>query len=331
MCRQTGDLVHAALAQAATNDDRRGKLASLISSKGCIRVMEVHDPISAIIAENASVFDDTGEERQYDAFWSSSLSDSTARGLPDIEVLDWRARLVTVNDIFSVTTKPLIMDGDTGGQSEHFAYSVRALERHGVSAVIIEDKRGLKQNSLLGGSERQMLAPIEEFAEKIIAGKASQATSDFQIIARLESLILGVGMADALERADAYVAAGADAIMIHSRKSSGDEVVAFARWFRKKHPDVPLVAVPTTYRTLYFDELKAAGFNVVIYANHTLRAALKAMQDVCQRILEQGRTSEAEALCIDLKHVLTWGGPTPLRAATRSSPLAGTLTSAGAQ
>jgi phosphoenolpyruvate phosphomutase len=292
------------LIHSATNDVRRGQLRALIGTKRCLRVMEVHSPISAIIAENAYALDPSGRGVEFDAFWSSSLTDSTSRGLPDIEVLDPRSRLANIDGIFSVTTKSLIMDGDTGGRPEHFEIGVRDMERHGVSAVIIEDKCGLKQNSLLGVSVGQMLAPVEEFCDKISRGKAAQVTDDFLIFARLESLILGAGMADALYRADAYLDAGADGIMIHSRQSKGDEVLAFASAFRERHPHVPLVAVPTTYHTLRLDELEAAGFNVIIYANHMLRAAIKAMRGVCQTILENGRTTEAEEWCSDLDEVL---------------------------
>jgi phosphoenolpyruvate phosphomutase len=287
-----------------TNDQRRGLLKDLMRTKKCIRVMEIHNPISAIIAENACVIDEDGQSVEFDAFWSSSLTDSASRGLPDIEVLPTIVRLVGIDDVFSVTSKPLIMDADTGGPREHFELWVRDIERHGVSALIIEDKCGLKQNSLLGASSRQQLADVGEFCEKICAGKAAQATSDFQIFARLESLILGNGIDDALMRARAYLEAGADGIMIHSRRCDGGEVLEFTSLFRSRHPEVPLIAVPTTYPGLRVDELAQAGVNVVIYANHMLRASLKAMQEVCETILRHGRAFEAEELCASLKDIL---------------------------
>jgi phosphoenolpyruvate phosphomutase len=287
-----------------TNDQRRSLLKDLLQAKQCIRVMEIHNPISAIIAGNACVIDEVGQSVEFDAFWSSSLADSASRGLPDIEVLPTRERLAGIDDVFSVTSKPLIMDADTGGPREHFELWVRDIERHGVSALIIEDKCGLKQNSLLGASSRQQLADVGEFCEKICAGKAAQATGDFQIFARLESLILGNGIDDAFMRAHAYLEAGADGIMIHSRRCDGGEVLEFTSLFRDRHPDVPLIAVPTTYPGLRVEELAQAGVNVVIYANHMLRASLKAMQEVCETILRHGRAFEAEELCASLKEIL---------------------------
>lgn len=266
--------------------------------------MEVHNPISAIIAENARVTGTDGREIEFDAFWSSSLTDSASRGLPDIEVLPTRVRLAGIDDVFSVTTKPLIMDCDTGGPREHLELWVRDIERHGVSALIIEDKSGLKQNSLLGASERQWLADIDEFCDKIRSGKTAQASDDFRIFARLESLILGYGIGDALKRADAYVDAGADGIMIHSHQRDGAEIFDFTSAFRRRHPDIPLIAVPTTYGGVSVEELADAGFNVVIYANHMLRASWKAMQTVSETILRHNRALEAEELCVSLKHVL---------------------------
>lgn len=292
------------LDEPITNDARRALLRSQMREKACLRVMEIHNPLSAIVAQSARVIGAGGELIEFDAFWSSSLTDSTSRGLPDNEVLPTRTRLAGIDDAFSVTSKPLIMDGDTGGPREHLEIAVRDLDRHGVSALIIEDKSGLKQNSLLGASARQRLADVDEFCKKIRAGKAAQVTDDFQLFARLESLILGAGLDDALARADAYLEAGIDGIMIHSRQAGGEEVFAFANTFRRRHPDVPLIAVPTAYHTVHHDELADAGFNVIIYANHMLRAALKAMQQVSRTILEHGRASEAEALCADLAEVL---------------------------
>lgn len=289
-----------------SNDVRRARLSDLLSSKPVLRVLEVHNPISAIVAEEARVDCASGAE-QFDAFWSSSLTDSTARGLPDIEVLDARSRMANIEDIFAVTTKPLIMDGDTGGRTEHFEYAVRDMERRGISAVVVEDKSGLKQNSLLAGNGHHQLADLAGFCAKIRRGKQAQTTQDFRIFARIEGLILGLGVRDALDRADAYLAAGADGVMIHSRRHSPDEVFEFAQGFRGRHPSVPLICVPTTYHGVYMRELAAAGFNIIIYANHMLRASLKAMRQVSHTIPENGRATEAEPLCLNLDEVLQMG------------------------
>lgn len=305
------------MTRSMTNDRRRGLLKDLLLEKRCIRVMEVHNPISAMIAEKARSVDGSGRPVEVDAFWSSSLTDSASRGLPDNEVLSPRARLGGIDDAFSVTSKPLIMDVDTGGPPEHFEWSVRDIERRGVSALIVEDKCGLKQNSLLGASSRQRLADIGEFCEKIAVGKAAQGTDDFQIFARLESLILDRGMDDALTRADAYLGAGADGIMIHSRRRDGVEVLEFTHRFRDRHPAVPLIAVPTAYPGVRLDELAEAGVNIVIYANHMLRASLKAMQEVCDLILRHGRTFEAEELCAGLDEILRMGPPARVEPAHR--------------
>ncbi|WKB52624.1 phosphoenolpyruvate mutase [Eleftheria terrae] len=291
--------------RGVTADRRRALLRQRLSQKKCLRVLEAHSPISALLAESLDVPDArTGESVQYDALWSSSLTDSTERGKPDIEALDISNRLFNVNDIFEVATLPLIMDGDTGGKPEHFALNVRSLERVGVSAVIIEDKTGLKKNSLFGNTVLQQQENIGEFCAKIAAGKAAQISDDFMIIARVESLILEAGMEDALQRAQAYLAAGADGIMIHSRRSEPAEVVEFARRFRSEFPQVPLVCVPTSYCQTYFDELEQAGFNIVIYANHMLRAAYLAMRRAATDILKYGRTQEAEPYCLGINEIL---------------------------
>ncbi|NQE85983.1 phosphoenolpyruvate mutase [Nocardia terpenica] len=294
---------------STTNDLRRARLSGLLSERGCIRVIEAHNPISAIVAEGAHVSASGPFSGEFDAIWSSSLTDSAVRGLPDIEILDWRIRLAAIDEIFAVTAKPLIMDGDTGGLPEHFEYTVRELERRGVSAVIIEDKRGLKQNSLLGGSRLQEMESMERFCDKIRRGKATQVTQEFQIFARIESLILGEGMHSALQRADEYVNAGSDGIMIHSRDKCPDDVMKFATEFRKTHPGVTLIAVPTTYNSVHADELAGAGFNIVIYANHLFRSSMKAMQDACRRILLNGRTAEVEEICVDLAEILNLARP----------------------
>lgn len=298
---------HELLAQlnqlGTTAEIRRRTLKRLLAAKPISRFIEAHNPISALIAEHARV--EVGAKvRQFDGFWSSSLTDSTSRGKPDIEALDISSRLANINDIFEVTTKPLIFDGDTGGKPEHFELNVRSMERLGISAVIIEDKKGLKKNSLLGNEVLQTQEDPELFCDKIRAGRAARVQEDFMVIARIESLILEKGIADAVGRAQAYVKAGVDGIMIHSRKKTPDEVYEFARIFRNEFPEVPLVCVPTSYNTCTEEELAAHGFNLVIYANHLLRAAYPAMQQVANEILRAGRSLEVDDQLLGIKQIL---------------------------
>jgi phosphoenolpyruvate phosphomutase len=287
-----------------TSDKRRSQFKRLLSAKRCLRVLEAHSPISALLAQHARAEQTSGSSVGYDAIWSSSLTDSTLKGLPDIEILSTSNRLHNIHEIFEVSSLPMIFDGDTGGKSEHFALHVRALERAGVSAVVIEDKRGLKKNSLLGNDVFQQQDSIEEFCAKIRAGRDAMITDDFMIIARCESLILDRGMADALQRCLAYVEAGASGIMIHSRKKDGEEIIEFARLFREHYSSVPLICVPTSYAHLTFDHLDSAGFNVVIYANHMLRSAYLAMKSVAEEILRNGRTLEIEPRCLGIDEIL---------------------------
>jgi phosphoenolpyruvate phosphomutase len=286
-----------------TPDIRRHTLKRLLAAKPISRFIEAHNPISALIAEHASVEKD-GKTRQFDGFWSSSLTDSTARGKPDIEALEINSRLSNINDIFDVTTKPLIMDADTGGKLEHFELNVRSMERLGISATIIEDKTGLKKNSLFGNDVAQNQDDIGSFCDKIRAGRAARVSDDFMVIARIESLILDKGMNDAIERAQAYAAAGVDGIMIHSRKKTPDEVFEFARLFKADFPTLPLVCVPTSYNTVTEDILAEHGFNVVIYANHLLRAAYPAMQHVAREILRNGRSLEVDKDLMGINEIL---------------------------
>jgi phosphoenolpyruvate phosphomutase len=279
-------------------------LRSLLARKPFLLFIEAHNPLSAIIADRTKVAGDDGLEREFDGIWSSSLTDSTSRGLPDIEVLDVRSRLANLAEIRAVTAKPIIMDGDTGGNADNFAINARAMALTGVAAVIIEDKTAQKRNSLFGTKVKQTLAPVEDFCDKLARGKTALAGHDMMVIARCESLIAGLGAQDALDRAHAYVAAGADGIMIHSCQSSPAEVTHFAALFRERHPRVPLVCVPTTYNGSYAAELRAAGFNIVIYANHLLRAAYKSMATVASAILAHGRTAESEPLCISVSEIL---------------------------
>ena len=282
---------------------RLKRLKRLLSAKKLIRVMEVHNGLSGLIVENLQL-KVNNHNKEFDAMWSSSLTDSTARGKPDIEAVDITSRLVTVNDIFEVTTKPLIFDADTGGKPEHFAFTVKTLERHGVSAVIIEDKSGLKKNSLLGNQVRQTQSSIEEFTNKIYSGKKAQITDDFMVIARIESLILEKGINDAMIRTKAYIKAGADAIMIHSRKKTSDEILEFCKSFELIENKVPLVVVPTSFSLVFEKELENAGVNIVIYANHLLRASYPAMLKVAESILKNSRAAESESSCIPINEIL---------------------------
>lgn len=287
-----------------TTTGRQGRLKRLIQSKSIVKILEVHNAISGLIAENASVTSEDGRKLSFDGMWSSSLTDSTSKGKPDIEAVDTTARMITVNEIFEVTTKPMIYDADTGGKTEHFELLVKTLERTGISAVIIEDKTGLKKNSLFGTEVAQKQDTIENFSRKITAGKKAQITNDFMIIARVESLILEAGMEDALKRAFAYVYAGADGIMIHSRQKSPSEVIEFISEFRKKHKSIPIVVVPTSYNSVTTDEFEKIGANVVIYANHMLRSAYPGMMKVANSILKHKRSLEAEPDCMKVKEIL---------------------------
>lgn len=282
---------------------RQSRLRELIKIKPVLRILEAHNPLSGLIAES-TVMERNGVLVSFDGMWSSSLTDSTAKGKPDIEAVDVTSRLNGINDIFEVTTKPLIYDADTGGKIEHFEFTVKSLERTGVSAVIIEDKTGLKKNSLFGTDVAQTQDSIENFCKKLSAGKAAQLGKDFMIIARIESLILDAGMADALERAAAYIKAGADGIMIHSRQKDPAEVIEFVTKFRSADPETPLVVVPTSFNSVTVEEFEEMGVNIVITANHMLRAAYPAMLKVAKSILANGRTLEAEPDCMPVKDIL---------------------------
>lgn len=291
-------------AQLAMPDIRRGRLKKLINMKGLVNAIEAHSGITGLIAEKTTVLQE-GKTYQFDAMWLSSLCDSTAKGKPDIELVDMTSRFRTIDDIMEVTTKPIIFDGDTGGLTEHFIYTVRSLERMGVSMVIIEDKTGLKKNSLFGTEVKQTQDSIENFCEKIRAGKKAQKTQDFMICARIESLILEKGMEDALKRAFAYTKAGADAIMIHSRKKKPDEIFEFVEKFRFKDKITPVVVVPTSFNTVYEQEFKERGVNIVIYANQLTRTGFPAMQDAARTILENHRAKECDDKCMSIKDIIT--------------------------
>lgn len=297
-------MLNARLKEIGTTPEiRQKRLKRLIDAKKIVRICEAHNGLTGLIVEHTSV-DVDGQKKEFDGMWSSSLTDSTSKGKPDIEAVDLTTRLQDINNILECTTKPIIFDGDTGGKPEHFIFTVRTLERLGISAVIIEDKIGLKKNSLFGTDAVQLQDSIENFCTKIHVGKSAQIAKDFMIIARIESLIAGKSVEDALERGFAYVDAGADGIMIHSKNKSGGDIKEFCIRFREKHPKIPLVVVPTTYDHVTEDELADWGVNVVIYANHMLRSAYPAMRRTAETILRHGRAEEVRDMCMPIKEIL---------------------------
>jgi len=283
---------------------RLKRLKRLINSKKIVRIIESHNGLTGLIVENTKVTIN-GETREFDGMWASSLTDSTAKGKPDIEAVDITSRMNNINDLVEVTTKPIIFDGDTGGKIEHFVFTVRTLERLGVSAIIIEDKIGLKKNSLFGTDVNQTQDTIEDFCNKINAGKQALVTEDFMIIARIESLILKTGMDDAIERARAYIATGVDGIMIHSKEKTPDEIFEFCQIYKTFERRVPLVAIPSSYDTVTEDELFKAGVNVVIYANHLMRSAYPAMLNTAKQLLTFKRGFEVREQLMPIKEILT--------------------------
>lgn len=286
-----------------TPEIRLKRLRRLIEAKSIVRICESHSGLTGLIIENTSV-EVNGIRREFDGMWSSSLTDSTSKGKPDIEAVDLTTRLHDLNDALECTTKPIIFDGDTGGKIEHFVFTVRTLERLGISAVIIEDKIGLKKNSLFGTDAIQTQDTIDGFCNKIHAGKCAQITDDFMIIARIESFIAGKGQEDAMERALAYIEAGADGIMIHSKDKSGEDIRLFCKALRLANQSIPIVVVPTTYNHVTEEELSLWGANIVIYANHMLRSAYPAMLNTAKSILSHGRSYEANELCMPVKEIL---------------------------
>ena len=286
-----------------TPDIRLKALRRLIAAKPIVRILETHDGLSGLIAENLEI-ENGPKINSFDGMWSSSLTDSTSKGKPDIEAVDLTTRMQDLTNILECTTKPIIYDGDTGGKPEHFAFAVRTLERNGISAVIIEDKIGLKKNSLFGTDAVQIQDSIEGFCHKIKIGKNAQVTDDFMVIARCESLIAGKSVDDALERCFSYVEAGADGIMIHSKNKTGEDIKQFCVKFREKYTSIPIVVVPTTYNQIKEEELHRWGVNVVIYANHMLRAAYPAMLKCATTILENERSLETDPICMPIKEIL---------------------------
>ena len=301
----SSSMLNKAIREVGTTPDiRRLRLRRLLNAKPLVRAMEVHSGLSGLIVENCRV-EAKPHAAEFDAMWLSSLTDSTLKGKPDIECVDLTSRLHTVNDVLEVTTKPILFDGDSGGLPEHFAFMVRTLERLGVSAVIIEDKMGLKKNSLLDEGNFQAQASIADMSEKIRIGKKAQVSEDFMVIARCESLITGAGLADAMERVQAYIGTGADGIMIHSKAKTPAEILSFCQAYRALPRRVPLVVVPSTFPQITEQELVAAGVNVVIYANHMLRSAYPAMLHTAETILKNGRALEAEPLCMPIKEIVS--------------------------
>ena len=296
-------LNNALLEVGTTADIRRNKLRRLINSKPIVKILEVHNALCGLIVENTSEVRN-GITISFDGMWSSSLTDSTSKGKPDIEAVDTTSRMNIVNDIFEVTTKPMIFDADTGGKTEHFEFTVKTLDRAGVSAVVIEDKTGLKKNSLFGNDVKQTQDSIDNFCHKIRKGKEAQISLDFMIIARIESLILEAGMDDALLRAREYIQSGADAIMIHSRHKEPDEIIEFMKKFREFDKNTPVVVVPTSFNSVTVERFEEIGVNIVIYANHMLRSAYPAMHNIAKLILKNGRSLEAEPECMSIKEIL---------------------------
>jgi phosphoenolpyruvate phosphomutase / 2-hydroxyethylphosphonate cytidylyltransferase len=299
------DLISAVKAQGITPGKRMKTLRRLIAAKPIIRILEAHNGLTGLIAEKTHIVKE-GKTVEFDGIWESSLTDSTAKGKPDTELVDFSSRFSTIEEILEVTTKPMIVDGDTGGRIEHFKFRVKTLERLGVSAIIIEDKIGDKRNSLFGTTVPQEQDSIEHFSQKIHEGKKSQVTEDFMIIARVESLILNKGMDDALERTEAYIKAGADGIMIHSKNKDGEEIIKFCNHFKTFDQRVPLIVVPSTYAHMTENDLQGLGVNVVIYANHLLRSAYPAMVNTAKSLLENCRGMEASNdYCMSIKEIIT--------------------------
>ncbi|MDB9995250.1 phosphoenolpyruvate mutase [Flavobacteriaceae bacterium] len=298
-------MLNASLKDIGTTPNvRLSKLRRLINAKSIVRILESHSGLTGLIIEKTSYLNEKGINEEFDGMWSSSLTDSTSKGKPDIEQVDLTTRLQCINDMLESTTKPMIYDGDTGGKPEHFQFTVRTLERLGISAIIIEDKTGLKKNSLFGTAVPQTRDTIEDFSNKIRMGKSAQITDDFMIIARIESFILGDTLEDAIERANAYVLAGADGVMIHSKDKSGDDIKSFCLSFREKNTTTPIVVVPSSYNHIKEEELIEWGANIVIYANHLLRASFPSMQNVAKTILKNKRTSELDNTCMSIKEIL---------------------------
>ena len=294
----------ASLQKGVTTEQRLKSLRNLLNFKDTIRFLDIHNALSAIVIENAK-YEKNGKIIEFDGMWGSSLTDSTSKGKPDIEAVDTTSRLNTLNEILEVTTKPIIYDGDTGGKQEHFIFTVQTLERLGISAVIIEDKKGLKKNSLFGNTVKQEQEDVDVFCEKIIAGNKAKKTDDFMIFARIESLILDKGLTDAHLRAERYAEAGANGILIHSKDSDEKDIISFIKTF-KKNSMLPIAIVPTTYNHVHISEFEELGVDIIIYANHLLRSAYPSMLKTAESILKYGRTNEIENDLMSIKEIINF-------------------------
>lgn len=292
------------IGKETTTEERRRSLRNALHIKETLTFLDIHNALSAIVIENTQV-EKNGIKIEFDGMWASSLTDSTAKGKPDIEAVDTSSRLNTLNEILEVSTKPIIYDGDTGGKSEHFLFTVQTLERLGISAVVIEDKKGLKKNSLFGNEVLQEQESIENFSEKIKIGNGAKKTDEFLIIARIESLILEKGLKDALHRGEKYAEAGAGGILIHSKDESEDQIFEFVKTFKSNH-NLPIIVVPTTYNHVSFEEFRELGVDIIIYANHLLRSAYPSMVKTAEAILKYGRTKEIENSLMSVKEIINF-------------------------
>jgi phosphoenolpyruvate mutase len=292
------------LQMGITPDQRKLKLKRLLKVRKIIRIVESHSALSSMIIENVNI-NKNGKSLEFDGIWSSSLTDSTLRGKPDNQSVDYSQRINSLNDTIDTSMKPIIFDGDNGGRLEHLLYLVKNLEKIGVSALVLEDKKGLKINSLFQDQSKSFQESIIEFSKKIKVAVNSRISKDFMIIARIESLILGKSIKDALYRAEKYSAAGADAIVIHSKEKTPKEIFEFAKLFKKSKFYKPMIAIPSTYSKTYEKELIKHDFKIVIYANHLLRASYKAMHETAKKILINKRTFEIEKNITPINEIIS--------------------------
>jgi phosphoenolpyruvate phosphomutase len=262
----------------------------LLKSNRLEFLMEAHNGLSATIVE----------ETGFKGIWASGLSISAALGVRDNNEASWTQVLEVVEFMSDATSVPILLDGDTGyGNFNNMRRLVRKLEQRGIAAVCIEDKLFPKTNSFING-ERQPLADMDEFAGKIKAVKDAQADPDFSVVARLEGFIAGWGLDDVLRRAHAYCEAGADALLVHSKKSTPDQILAFARaWDRP----CPLIIVPTMYYSQPVEVFEQADIRIAIWANHNLRASISAMQSLCQRVYTERSVANVEDQIVAVKEV----------------------------
>ena len=287
----------------STPENRVSRLKRLISSKNIVRILESHNSLTGLIIENLKIIKNN-KKIEFDGMWSSSLTDSATKGKPDNSSVDFSSRITSLNEMLDVTSKPLVFDADNGGQLEHLPFLIRSLERAGTSAIIMEDKIGLKKNSLFKNQTGAKQDKPEIFAKKIKKICKTRQSKDFMVIARIESFILGKGLKDALKRAEIYSKAGADGILIHSKEKTPKEIFSFAKEFKKSRNYVPLVSVPSTYSKVYERDLIKNGFKLVIYANQLLRAAYPAMENAAKSILNKSRAFEIDKKIIPIKEII---------------------------